>query len=132
MESGPGGNGIRINVTKVNSGGVAPPSVSVTDRTINVVLNSNSGNQTTAQELVDAINANPQASALVTASIPIGRPDTVIGSRVINFSPLILTGANDVPVIPGFVGLGESRREVIVRFKENLPDDLYHIEILGR
>ncbi len=130
-QSGPSGNGIRIFVTRTNRGGVSPPQVTVNNRDITVDLNSNPGNQSTAQEMVNAVNANPAAAALVTASIPVGRPDTVVGSRLINFSPLILGGVNDVPIVPGFVGLGDSRREVIVRFKENLPDDLYHVEILG-
>ncbi len=34
-------------------------------------------------------------------------------------------------VEPGFVGLGESPREVVFRFAEPLPDDIYQIDILG-
>ena len=75
--------------------------------------------------------AHPQASALVTARLNVGRPDTPIGNRTINYSPLRFPAVNDVVIEPGFIGLGASPYEVVVRFKEALPDDLYHVEILG-
>ena len=37
----------------------------------------------------------------------------------------------DVPVTIGFVGIGDRPEEVVVRFAENLPDDLYRITISG-
>ncbi|MCU0876166.1 MAG: GEVED domain-containing protein [Pirellulaceae bacterium] len=39
--------------------------------------------------------------------------------------------ANDVVVTPGFIGLGDNNREVIMRFAETLPDDTYQITIFG-
>jgi hypothetical protein len=39
--------------------------------------------------------------------------------------------ANDVVINPGFVGLGDNNREVIMRFAETLPDDTYQITIVG-
>lgn len=130
-QAGPAGNGIRVFVTRTNFGGVAPPKITVNGRDITVTLNSNTSNPSTAKDLVDAINRDTAASALITASIPVGRSDTVVGTRVINFSPLVLSGANDVPIVPGFIGLGDTPQDVVVRFAENLPDDLYHIEIVG-
>ncbi len=38
---------------------------------------------------------------------------------------------DDVVVTPGFIGVGDRNNEVIVRFAENLPDDLYQIIIIG-
>ncbi|HUE72938.1 MAG TPA: GEVED domain-containing protein [Pirellulaceae bacterium] len=39
--------------------------------------------------------------------------------------------ANDVVVTPGFVGIGERPREVILRFADNLPDDAYQVTLIG-
>src|SRR5262245_21350094 len=38
---------------------------------------------------------------------------------------------NDVSVLPGFLGLGDSPREVGMRFASNLPDDVYRITLVG-
>src|SRR5687767_3498727 len=39
--------------------------------------------------------------------------------------------ANDVIVAPGFIGLGDNSREVVMRFAETLPDDTYRITVIG-
>ncbi|MFN0019852.1 MAG: hypothetical protein ACKVP0_16465, partial [Pirellulaceae bacterium] len=39
--------------------------------------------------------------------------------------------ADDVIVTPGFIGLGDTSREVVMRFAETLPDDVYRIQIIG-
>jgi hypothetical protein len=44
---------------------------------------------------------------------------------------LVRVLARDEAVVPGFKGLGTTTREVITRFAETLPDDLYRIEIGG-
>ena len=134
VTTGPASNGIRIEVTKTNRGGAASPTIAVVNgRTIQIGLNSNPGNETTAAELVNVFNANPFARALAVASNPVGNPATKIGlaATVINYSPLILGGANDVVVEPGYVGIGDSPREVIFRFAESLPDDFYRVDISG-
>lgn len=38
---------------------------------------------------------------------------------------------NDVVITPGYIGIGDSTNEVVVRFSENLPQDLYQITIVG-
>ncbi len=131
VEAGTEGNGTRIFVTRTNRGGVSPPVVTVTDGNIFLDLNSNAASPTTAGEVVSAINNHAQASQLVTAELQSGDANTLVGSRNINYSPLILTGANDIVIDPGYIGLGDSSREVVFRFKETLPDDLYHVAILG-
>ncbi|MCG8649021.1 MAG: cyclic nucleotide-binding protein, partial [Pirellulales bacterium] len=61
-----------------------------------------------------------------------GDIDTTIGNlSTASYSPLSLAGVSDVVVEPGFIGLGDSSREVVFRFAEPLPDDLYQIDILG-
>ncbi len=125
------GNGIMVQVSKSNLGDSVAPTITTSDKTISIQLNSNVTTPTTAQELVDAINSDPQASALVTAHIRAGDVDALLGTRTINYSPIVLTGANDVRVEPGYLDLGDSPREVVMRFKDHLPDDVYMIEILG-
>ena len=39
--------------------------------------------------------------------------------------------ANDILLTPGFVGIGDLPNEVVYRFSEPLPDDLYRVEVLG-
>ncbi|HAH49397.1 MAG TPA: hypothetical protein DCM07_32080, partial [Planctomycetaceae bacterium] len=38
---------------------------------------------------------------------------------------------NEVPIEPGYIGIGDNPNEVIVRFASALPDDHYQITILG-
>jgi parallel beta-helix repeat protein len=42
-----------------------------------------------------------------------------------------LNGIGDVPVTIGFVGIGDHPEEVVVRFAEDLPDDVYRVRIKG-
>nr|WP_143547790.1 GEVED domain-containing protein [Rhodopirellula sp. SM50] len=125
------GRGTNLVVEQRNFGGPANPVVVVSDQTIRVQLNSFSADPTTADEFVNAINSNPQASALIQATIQEGNGSTSIGQRTVNYSPINLSGVSDVVVEPGYVGLGDSSREVIFRFAEPLPDDIYQIDVLG-
>ena len=125
------GRGIQVVVEQRNFGGTALPIVLVNDQIVTVQVNSFAGDPTTAQEFVTAINSNPQSAELLSASIQEGDGNTIIGTQPTTYSPLTLSGVSDVVVEPGFVGLGDSPREVIFRFAEPLPDDLYQIDILG-
>ncbi|KAA5544554.1 hypothetical protein FYK55_09550 [Roseiconus nitratireducens] len=125
------GRGIEVRVEQRNFGGTANPVVVVTDQVVRVQLNSFAGDPTTADEFVAAINNNPQASQLLEATVQEGDGSTTIGTQAVNYSPITLSGVSDVVVQPGYVGLGDSPREVVFRFQEPLPDDLYQIDILG-
>ena len=132
VQSGPEANGIAIEFARVDRGGAGDPVIRVLDsRRIRIELNSNMGNQTTAGQLVSALNAHPTASALVTATLRVGAATRNIAAGQVTYSPLVLSGADDVPVQPAFVGLGSTPQEVIFRFAEPLPDDLYRIDIAG-
>ena len=128
--AGPGGAGIEVGVGRVDFGGVAPPRVTVTDRLIQVELNSNAASPTTLGEFVQAINGDAAASNLITATLATGDPNLVIGNRV-GALRLPLINISDIPIQPGFLGIGDSPRQVVMRFSEPLPDDLYHVEIIG-
>ena len=43
----------------------------------------------------------------------------------------ILGDADDVLITPGYVGIGDSSNEVILRFAQDLPDDQYNIHVDG-
>ena len=128
---GEAGRGTQIQVEQRNFGGPANPAVLVTDQVIRIQLNSAPGFESTAGDFINALNSNPDASALVIASLQTGVLTTPIGQQTPTFSPLTLTGVSDVVVEPGFIGLGESPREVVFRFAEPLPDDVYQIDIVG-
>ena len=126
---GADGRGTRLDVSGQNFNGPAAPVVFATGNQITIRLNTSPGFETTAGELIDRINADPDASALVTAVLQEGSADTPIaggGTRSVT-----LAGANDIAVSAGFVGLGDTPNEVIFRFAEPLPDDIYQIDILG-
>ncbi|MEE2685273.1 MAG: Ig-like domain-containing protein [Planctomycetota bacterium] len=129
-------NGITMVIAKRDQGGAGAPEIGVVGNRIDISLNVTPQNETTAQQLVDAINNDIDARDLVLAElVPDGAgttfPDTNIASPPINYSPLQLSGANDVVVEPGYIGLGDSDNEILVRFAETLPDDLYQIDIFG-
>ena len=67
LDAGTAGNGIELLVSRSDFGGAGDPTVTVTGRTISVTLNSNTGNESTSQDLVDAINGSDEAAALVAA-----------------------------------------------------------------
>ncbi|MBI1314162.1 hypothetical protein GC176_22945 [bacterium] len=69
VDPGSVSNGITVRTSSFDFGVAGAPIVSVTGRTISVTLNSNSGNESTSQDLVDAINGNLAASALLSATL---------------------------------------------------------------
>ena len=105
------------------------PYVSVSSNAVQVILDSTPGKESTAGDLIAAINSNVDASGLITAQFQSGNLDTVLFSTA--FSPLVLVGATDTLVEPGYVGLGETSHEVVFRFSEPLPQDTYQIEVFG-
>lgn len=132
-EGGNNGIGISVSVSARDRGGAGAPIVTVDGKAINVELNSNPLNATTVQEFVDALNSSDTfASQLVEAQLVSGSGATRIGASPINYSPLELAGVTDIEILPAYVGLGDSDREVVMRFSEPLPDDRYRIEILGQ
>ena len=120
--------------TTSDKGPGAGVDVSVTGTTISIDLNTDAGSASpagsTAREVVDAINGDPQASSLVIATLTIGAPGANV-SGVASGTRITLDGANDETIVPGFVGLGDEANEVVVRFAETLPDDDYRLELLG-
>ncbi|MDF1840830.1 MAG: dockerin type I domain-containing protein [Rubripirellula sp.] len=129
--SGQTGVGTSISVSRADLGLVPGqlPFVTVSGNSIQVVLDSTAGQESTAGDLIAALNNNADSSRLLTARLEAGSESTPLLDT--QFSPLVLTGATDTVVNPGYVGLGDTPHEVVFRFAETLPQDTYQIEIFG-
>ena len=124
-------NGVRIEFTSRSFDSPAPPNVIVSGSTVLIELNSNPRAQSTVGEVIDAVNASQEAQKLVFARLVSGDRLTRIGGNSTSYSPLILTGGDDQLITPAYIALGDTKREVIIRFAESLPDDAYLIDIFG-
>ena len=132
VNSGKSENGIQIRFEHFDFGGPTDPIVQTFGNQITVTLNSSQGSETLAEEVVDAINNHLFASQIVSAAILVGDPTTEVASPTVGLGPLVLDGAEDEQIIPGFIGVNpDNTSQVIVRFAETLPDDIYSIDILG-
>ncbi|MGN6135087.1 MAG: hypothetical protein ACTHOU_11350, partial [Aureliella sp.] len=131
-DSGASGLGLQVNVTTRDRGGPGSPIVTVDGKVVSIELNSNSRYASTVTDFVNALNTDPVANSLIEATLVSGSGATRLGTLPATYSPLVLGGVTDVEIIPAYVGLGDTSREVIMRFGEALPDDKYRIEILGR
>ncbi|TWT83198.1 Dockerin type I repeat protein [Planctomycetes bacterium CA13] len=128
-QSGQNGTGTTIEVKQRSFGGEALPLVLVSGKAIEVQVNSTAGFVTTVDQFLTALNANPEAASLVTGTLEVGAGSTLMGNRSTFYSPLVLTGASDSVIEPGYVGFGDSNREIVFRFGEALPDDTYRVDI---
>ncbi|MBI2477197.1 MAG: hypothetical protein HYV60_00645, partial [Planctomycetia bacterium] len=129
-------NGITLSLTKSNQGAPGAPTITVSGKSISARLNTNPFNETTARDLVNAINSNLNSSALVVAEIVSGNPDRILATTNAAEPPIptiTLAGANDIVIKPGFLGpaAAPKENEIIVRFADTLPDDLYRIDVYG-
>ena len=127
------GNGIEIVVSKSDHNNASGPTivVDVDGTTVLVDLNTNAGNETTAELLVDAINDDAAASALIRASLLEGDGATDITAAAIDYSPIALSGSNDEVIEAGYIGVDESARQIVFRFREALTDEVYQVSVRG-
>ncbi len=66
--------------------------INVIGKSVLIELNRHAGEETTAQELIDAVNRDPAARQLVAAAITSGLGSTKVGNRQVDYSPLELVG----------------------------------------
>jgi hypothetical protein len=144
--TGAAGDGVKVQVVNAPLGVGAAPTVTVSGQNVYVTLNSTPGSETTAQQLIGALRAS--VGSLLEVTLLYGNPGEPLGGLPNTYSPLVLSGGDDVRVIPGYVGLpGDdpatansdseeeqriNRNEIIVRFAEILPDDFYRIELFAQ
>jgi hypothetical protein len=124
-------NDIKLVFSKRDLGGPGTPSIGVVGKRIDISLNISVGNESSAGDLITALSQHDAARALIQAEIVVGDEDFDIASPSNNYSPLVTSGANDVVITPGYQGVGDFPNEIIVRFAETLPDDLYRIDVYG-
>ena len=124
-------NGIQLVFSKRDQGGAGAPEIGVVDNRVDISLNTNQGNESTVSDLLTALQQNSDAYALIHASVVSGEAGTDIATPSNSYSPLVTSGANDVVIQPGYIGVGDSPNEIIVRFSETLPDDLYQVDVFG-
>lgn len=86
-----------VNVSATDLGANVQPAVTVSGSAIGVIINSHSLSPTTAQQFVDAINGNANASQLVTAAVTAGTGFEDIASG--------LTIPVDLQLVGGFEGV---------------------------
>jgi hypothetical protein len=91
---GPAGNGFQVTFSKASRSDSSLPILSVSSSSIHVEVNTAPGLKTTAQDLLNAFQNNPAATAKVLTTRLRGLSSTVIADTVPTTQPLVLTGAN--------------------------------------
>ncbi|MEE2843482.1 MAG: hypothetical protein VX761_03135, partial [Planctomycetota bacterium] len=130
---GAAGNDIEVVVSKSDHNNASGPTivVGIDGTTVLVDLNTNAGNETTAELLIDAINDDAAASALIRVSLLEGDGATDITAAAIDYSPIALSGSNDEVIEAGYIGVDESARQIVFRFREALTDEVYQVSVRG-
>jgi hypothetical protein len=88
-----------------------------------VVINDNTVLTSAPREILLRFDANIDSSTLF--------PGGTASIRFVRSGNDVFGDGNDVTVTPGYVGIETAQNEVIVRFDQNLPDDLYRMTIVG-
>jgi len=128
------GDFLTINTSATNLGTGVGPQLTLNGSTVSIVLNSASGSLVTAANLVNAINNSPVLSARLSAKINGGLASATLGGAEANrYGSVVMRTSNDAVVQPGAVIIGDrpNENEVTLRFAENLPDDVYRLEVFG-
>jgi len=81
---------VRVHVISSDHGGISAPIVSVNGAEITIDLNTNPGNQSTAQQFVDALNAN--AADFLVGEVTSGLGSTDVATTVPAGTELVLNG----------------------------------------
>ena len=133
---------LTINVLRSDLGPTGDPTFALSGVNVTITLNSNPSavptvatpDLGTAQRLVNLINASAVVSPRLSAKINGGLATARLGNvDPASYSPIRLRSNNDVIIQPGAVVIGDrpNENEVTLRFAENLPDDVYRLEVFG-
>ncbi|MDZ4849321.1 MAG: dockerin type I domain-containing protein [Pirellulaceae bacterium] len=131
-QSGPLGLSAQLEISSRDFGGAGLPIVTASGNIVRIQTNSSAQFRTTVDQFISAINGSAAAANILQARLVSGSLSTPIGVFPTNNPAIKLTGVADTLIKPGYIGLGDTGREVIIRFAEALPDDSYRIDILGR
>ena len=97
VSAGLAGNGVSVVLTKSDRGATGGVGISVTRDAVSLDLNTNAGDRTTAQGLVDAIKNHVQASAVISAVLESGAGTADI-TTPLTPTTLALSGAFGSPL----------------------------------
>ena len=128
---GAAGNGINLTFSKADLGVAGLPSVSVLGNAISVTLNTNK--LSTPLDLISALTANAAASRLVRTLVVSGNATADIATPSTAGAVLTLGGGTESFANAGYFARTDPvNNEVVYRFAQPLPDDLYRIEVYGK
>ncbi|GAB5405863.1 MAG: hypothetical protein Aurels2KO_40940 [Aureliella sp.] len=92
VQPGAEGNSLQVFFTQTERGNGSLPTLTVFPNAISIDLNSTPGAESTAQDIINAINASPAASSLVSVSLAEGDALTKVGGNLLTQNPVILSG----------------------------------------
>ncbi|HVX12329.1 MAG TPA: DUF4214 domain-containing protein [Pirellulales bacterium] len=105
----------------------SPTLISIVSNSGDVVYSPSTAGQ------VPVLTASPRELDLTFNQGTVLDPSTLGGIQVVGAgSDGTLNTGDDVPVQPGYIGLGTTPNEVVLRFSQTLDDGLYGINILGK
>ena len=102
VETGTSGNAITVTVDKNDQGAAGLPVVMVAGNAITITLNTNGTNESTAQDVIDAVAMDAMASALIGVTLTAGVGTTDITTPANPVTNLMLAGGQD-----GFAGIND-------------------------
>ena len=87
--------------------------------------------ETRALDTESTLNIAPTSFLMRFSEGKVIDPSSLAGIEVYRAGGDGIFDSNDIKVGLGYIGIGDNSNEVIVRFAENLPDDLYQFRIIG-
>jgi hypothetical protein len=94
VRSGAKGNQLQIFFTQSEKGANVKPTVIAFPNALSIDLNETIGSESTAQDIMDAINNSPAASSLVRVRLTQGVGTTKVGGNVLTQNPVVLSGGD--------------------------------------
>jgi hypothetical protein len=88
------GNNLQVFVTRSNRGVGELPAVTTFPNAIVVDLNATIGSESTLGDFMTALSNDAAASQLVTVTLKAGDLNTLLGSKDITYSPIVLSGGS--------------------------------------
>src|SRR6476620_8506864 len=81
----------------------------------------------------DTLNAAPRGLTFRFAQGNVIDPNTLANGFILTSGGAdhILGNTDDQVITPGYIGIGNSPREVVMRFASTLPDNLYNVTLVG-
>lgn len=144
MVDGDQGNGIEVVFTRSDHENASGPRVEFEDlddgtleegevhSRVTIDLNVNELNPSTIDQVREAVADHPIASQWISTELLSGDDLLDVSAlEVTSYSPIRLSGSDDLFVQPGYVGVEGGGHDVVFRFRESLQDDTYRLIVNG-